>query len=160
MKTTEVLARELVEEFCGSWSADAKARLVAGLVRDIEADPLKDLPRMFGRACAVAERKLFETLISPDSAILRGSVGERRAYSRGYAAGRRGAWPHDGPPAPPDEIVRELQAALVALRNRFDYWAAQFSADDDVVVDLRPHAERADLALRAVELWLQRRAEA
>ena len=80
---------------------------------------------------------------------------ERRAYSRGYNAGSRRAWPEHRPPHPPVEIVARLMTALTALRDGVDGELALFDPEDEIEKHLGPLVDEADAAMSAVSEWLK-----
>lgn len=82
------------------------------------------------------------------------SPEEKRAYCRGYGAGRRGCWPEHRPPSPPNELVADLLAALRGLRDGYDTMCATFSPDDEIVTQLDPLIERADNVMQRVTEWV------
>lgn len=55
---------------------------------------------------------------------------ESRAYSRGYSAGRRGAWPDHRPPVPPSPIIAKVLEAAKSLRDAVDGELATLEQDD------------------------------
>ena len=75
------------------------------------------------------------------------SLEERRAYAKGYNAGRQGSWPLHRPPTPPDEVTGQLVEALRNLRDGVDGVLAILSGDDEWVVQLGPLVDAADDAL-------------
>lgn len=82
---------------------------------------------------------------------------EQRAYQRGYSAGLNRKWPLHAMPVPPDPVVAELLASLLALRNEYDTICATFGEDDEIVLKLAPVVDRADAAMEAVAVWLRQR---
>lgn len=57
------------------------------------------------------------------------SLEERRAYARGYNAGRCGKWPEGIPPVPNELVLRLIQAAKKA-RDFIDIELAQMYDED------------------------------
>jgi hypothetical protein len=82
---------------------------------------------------------------------------EQRAYSRGYNAGRRNAWPDHLPPAPPDPVIRRLMAAMKMLRDDVDHMLATGILDESDPVSLKLGAavDECDAAAAAVTEWLK-----
>lgn len=79
---------------------------------------------------------------------------EKRAYSRGFNAGRKGAWPLHRPPVPLNEDVKELMEALRALRDGVDSELATLCPDDEWVERLGPLVDQADHAFERIGEWL------
>lgn len=84
----------------------------------------------------------------------RASDDHKRGYSKGYAAGRRGAWPLHRPPTPPHEAVRKLMDAAMGLRNAVDTHIAMLSEDDEFVQELGPLVDDVDAAFEEIGKWL------
>lgn len=79
----------------------------------------------------------------------------RNAYARGYAAGRRGAWPEHRPPQPPNEVIAKLMAAARKLRDAVDGELAALLPDDEWQRTLGEPVDAVDEALTAVSDWLK-----
>ena len=79
----------------------------------------------------------------------------RRAYSKGYNAGSRGAWPDHRPPMPPDEVTSRIVEAALALRNAVDGEIACFLDDEPVVEAVGPRIDALDEALAGLGRWVR-----
>lgn len=80
---------------------------------------------------------------------------ESRAYSKGYAAGLRRAWPCNKPPKPPDEHISNLMAALTDLRDSADSICASLMEDDEFTKILSPKIDAVDRAMADITTWLK-----
>lgn len=80
---------------------------------------------------------------------------ERNAYARGYNTGVTGKWPEHKPPMPPDENVAALITALRNLIEAVDSELATFMPDDELVVSLKPHLDKADGVLVSLTSWIR-----
>lgn len=80
------------------------------------------------------------------------SAEERRAYQRGYQAGRK--WPLYIPPEPPATVTRELIIALRSVRNELDSMQATLEQDDDFTRRLHAQIDVIDDALTKVGEWV------
>jgi hypothetical protein len=78
----------------------------------------------------------------------------KRAYSLGYAAGARRAWPAHRPPTPPHVLTGQLVEALRALRDEVDSKLAGLDESDEWEQVLGPLVDKADEALAALTDWL------
>lgn len=75
---------------------------------------------------------------------------EKLAYSRGYNAGSRGAWPAHLPPKPPDALFSRLQWALVDLVGVLDGELGKFDPDDPFVERLYQQIDNARAVLESL----------
>ncbi len=80
---------------------------------------------------------------------------ERRAYSRGYNTGSRGAWPEHRPPNPPEGIAREIIQAALALRDGVDGEIATFLDDEPVIQRIGPLIDAFDVAMAQMGQWVR-----
>lgn len=85
---------------------------------------------------------------------------ESRAYSRGYAAGRRHAWPAHRPPLPPDSpLVAILMTVLTDLADTVDGELAKFDEGDPMPVSIYPKIDTARAAMAAITQHLAAQGE-
>lgn len=82
---------------------------------------------------------------------------EKRAYQRGYAAGRQPVWPQHRPPLPPDPIIRRLMTAAQAIRDGHDSLLATLGPGDEFGKELEPGIDELDAAMVAVSEWLRQK---
>jgi hypothetical protein len=80
---------------------------------------------------------------------------ERKAYSRGYYAGRNRRWPAYAPPAPPDLIMKDIVRISQELADHVAMWCGAFGDDDEFTKEMRPLCEAVDAAQSKVTDWLQ-----
>ena len=80
----------------------------------------------------------------------------KRAYSRGYNAGRAGYWPCHRPPLPPEPHVQALMEALSELRDVADTITAVLEPNDEFSIILGPRIDQANNALMQVSNWLEK----
>lgn len=82
------------------------------------------------------------------------TVEERRAYARGYKAGRVGRWPNDIPPMP-DEQTAKLAAAAKLARDILDNELAQLCEGDEPWTSrFNPAIDAVDEALAEIDAWM------
>lgn len=82
------------------------------------------------------------------------SSEKSRAYSKGYSAGRKSAWPLHRPPLPPDPIAREIIRSAQELRDAADHICATLSEDDEFALELAPKIDTFDEAMTKLGGWL------
>lgn len=78
-----------------------------------------------------------------------------RGYSKGYAAGKKGAWPEYKPPNPPQE---QVQALFVAAKNLADATQNVLNAiipDDEIFIELKNKLDSVDGAFCEISSWLK-----
>lgn len=80
---------------------------------------------------------------------------EACAYSRGYAAGMRRAWPAYHPPAPPEPLVAAVMLASKKLADHVANWCGAFGEDDEFYKEMQPLLDATDKAHSAVTAWLK-----
>lgn len=79
---------------------------------------------------------------------------EKRAYSKGYNAGARRAWPaHKSPVS--KGVVGEILAAAQELRDGIDGELATFAEDDELNIALGPLIDRYDEAMMKLNNWIR-----
>lgn len=79
---------------------------------------------------------------------------EAKAYSRGYAAGMRRAWPSYCPPIPPDAVSAEIVKSAVALAEKVAQWCGAFGAEDEFSKEMVPLIQAVDDANKKLTQWL------
>ena len=73
---------------------------------------------------------------------------ERRAYQRGYYAGRQNMWPVTMPPLPPGApLTRDVVVALKWLRDAVRGELAKFEPDDELAATLEESLAFAEATL-------------
>ncbi len=82
---------------------------------------------------------------------------EQRAYSKGYAAAGRHAWPAHKPPLPPDEVVRGIITAAQMLFDKADSLQAGYEEDDELIEPLRCALDDFGAAMTVMTKWLVER---
>ena len=87
------------------------------------------------------------------------TLEKRRAYSKGYNAGRRGSWPDHKPPMPPHGLTANLIASARALRDGVDGELAAFLDDEPLFEPMGPLIDALDDSLAAISTWLRTQAE-
>lgn len=78
----------------------------------------------------------------------------RRAYARGYNAGRRGVWPDHRPIAPPEPVICQLVEAALKLRNAVDGQLAMLGEDDEWQTTLGDPMDELDEAMKKLSAWI------
>ena len=82
------------------------------------------------------------------------TIEEKRAYSRGYAAASRHAWPEYRPPHPPVEVIAQLMESAKALRDAVDTELAMLDPEDPWQESLGTPMDAVDESMIAVSVWL------
>lgn len=82
------------------------------------------------------------------------TIGERRAYSRGYQSGA--TWPLHIPPEPPGEVTRALVQALRKVRVEMDDMQATIDPEDDFAARLNASIDTVDSALEKLGQWIKK----
>lgn len=69
---------------------------------------------------------------------------ERKAYSKGYSAGRQGRWPAHVLPDPPNHLIAEMMSAADAQSSAIENLCAQlgWEQDDEFVLLMAPLVDR------------------
>jgi hypothetical protein len=80
---------------------------------------------------------------------------EAKAYSRGYAAGQRRAWPAYHPPSPPDAMSAEIVKSAQALASKVADWCGAFGDDDEFSREMAPLLQAVDDANEKLTKWLR-----
>lgn len=78
---------------------------------------------------------------------------EKRAYAKGYNAGRRNDWPAHRPPVPPEPVLAALVKALSDLRDGVDGACATLDESDELTAQLSPLVDAANDALVGLTEW-------
>lgn len=78
------------------------------------------------------------------------------AYQRGYNAGRSRKWPEHLPPAPPDNIVKEILDAARRLCNAADAFQATWDEDDEGMKPLRDAIEEFNEKNGLISQWIKK----
>ncbi len=78
----------------------------------------------------------------------------QRAYSRGYNAARKRAWPDHIPITPPHEIVGPYVEAAHAIRDGLDALLATFDPEDECEKRLGPLIDTFDERSREITKWM------
>lgn len=79
---------------------------------------------------------------------------EARAYSRGYYAGMRRAWPAYHPPAPPDAMSAEIVKSAQALAEKVAVWCGAFGDEDEFAQEMAPLLQAVDDANEKLTKWM------
>jgi hypothetical protein len=79
-----------------------------------------------------------------------------REYQRGYYAAANKRWAPHKPPFPPQDEVRKLMEATVALRDEVDAMCASFGWEDEISIKMDQRIQAVDDAMTAIGSWLKR----